>query len=168
MKGLSLWQPWASLIAIGAKSVETRGWPAPPAIVGQRIAVHAAKETSELLTVATEPFRSVLRAARDDGRLVLVNQELPLGAIVATAVLTESFRMDHTTCAAVAEDMPNEHAFGDWRPGRFGFKLSDVERLREPIPYRGAQKFFDIWDVLGQPPRSEPRRATKHVQESLL
>lgn len=26
MKALTLWQPWASLIAIGAKTIETRGW----------------------------------------------------------------------------------------------------------------------------------------------
>lgn len=26
IKALSLWQPWASLIAIGAKKIETRGW----------------------------------------------------------------------------------------------------------------------------------------------
>lgn len=48
MKAVSLWQPWASLIACGAKTIETRSWPAPRTVVGQRIAIHAAKRTSEL------------------------------------------------------------------------------------------------------------------------
>ena len=40
---ITLHQPWATLIALGIKSVETRSWPAPARLVGQRIAVHAGK-----------------------------------------------------------------------------------------------------------------------------
>lgn len=29
MRALSLWQPWASAIAAGAKKIETRGWSTP-------------------------------------------------------------------------------------------------------------------------------------------
>ena len=39
---ISLWNPWASLIAIGAKPFETRSWAPPAKCIGQRIAVHAA------------------------------------------------------------------------------------------------------------------------------
>lgn len=38
---LTVWQPWATLIAIGAKPFEFRGWAAPKAYQGQRIAIHA-------------------------------------------------------------------------------------------------------------------------------
>lgn len=41
MRALTVWQPWASLIAVGAKPYEFRSWPAPAWIVGQRIAIHA-------------------------------------------------------------------------------------------------------------------------------
>ena len=45
MKAISLWQPWASAIAVGAKRYETRGWPAVAG--GQRfagwLAIHASK-----------------------------------------------------------------------------------------------------------------------------
>jgi hypothetical protein len=34
VKALSLWQPWASLIAVGGKRIETRHWPAPSWLVG--------------------------------------------------------------------------------------------------------------------------------------
>jgi hypothetical protein len=44
MKAISLWQPWASLIACGAKPYETRSWAPPPDLIGQTIAIHAAKK----------------------------------------------------------------------------------------------------------------------------
>ena len=34
MKALSLWQPWASLIAYGVKDIETRSWAAPAGVKG--------------------------------------------------------------------------------------------------------------------------------------
>ena len=43
MYAITLHQPWASLIALGVKTVETRSWPAPAHLVGQTIAVHAGK-----------------------------------------------------------------------------------------------------------------------------
>ena len=45
MRAISLHQPWASLIAEGHKDVETRSWAPPGRLVGQRIAIHAAKRT---------------------------------------------------------------------------------------------------------------------------
>src|SRR5258708_32606761 len=44
MKAISLWQPWASLIACGAKPFETRHWAPPRELIGQTIAIHAAKK----------------------------------------------------------------------------------------------------------------------------
>jgi hypothetical protein len=40
IKCISLWQPWASLVAVGAKRIETRGW--ATAYRG-RLGIHAAK-----------------------------------------------------------------------------------------------------------------------------
>ena len=42
MPCISLWQPYASLIACGAKPFETRHWAAPARFIGQRVAIHAA------------------------------------------------------------------------------------------------------------------------------
>lgn len=38
---LTVWQPWATLIAEGFKPYEFRGWPAPRSLIGKRIAIHA-------------------------------------------------------------------------------------------------------------------------------
>lgn len=43
MKAISLWQPWASLVAIEVKPYETRHWAPPKELIGQTIAIHAAK-----------------------------------------------------------------------------------------------------------------------------
>ena len=42
MKAITLHQPWASLIAEGVKTIETRSWAPPAALWGERIAIHAA------------------------------------------------------------------------------------------------------------------------------
>jgi hypothetical protein len=63
VKALPLWQPWASLVEVGAKRIETRHWPAPAALLGQRIAIHATKTPAHLAIGGTEPFRSAAGAA---------------------------------------------------------------------------------------------------------
>ena len=56
MRVLPIWQPWASLVAVGAKRVETRHWAAPN-LIGQRIAIYATKKKkSELHLVRSSPF----------------------------------------------------------------------------------------------------------------
>jgi hypothetical protein len=40
MKALTLTQPWATLVAIGAKTIETRSWPTS---YRGPLAIHAAK-----------------------------------------------------------------------------------------------------------------------------
>lgn len=37
---ITLWQPWATLVAAGAKPFEFRAWPAPQRLWGRRVAGH--------------------------------------------------------------------------------------------------------------------------------
>lgn len=41
MKAITVWQPWATLIMVGAKPFEFRGWPAPRWIIGRELVIHA-------------------------------------------------------------------------------------------------------------------------------
>ena len=77
---ITLHQPWASLIALGVKTVETRSWPAPARLVGQRIAVHAGKY---LVRRPGDAIERELRARWGEEWRVII----PTGAVVATAVL---------------------------------------------------------------------------------
>src|SRR5258707_11629152 len=78
MKALTLYQPWASFIAIGVKPFETRSWPPPTWLIGKRIAIHAAK-------------RAVDEEDREWARRVGA-AELPLGAVVCTAILRGAYQ----------------------------------------------------------------------------
>ena len=85
---ITLHQPWASLIALGLKTVETRSWPAPARLVGQRIAVHAGKR---LVRRPGDAIERELRARwGDDWRVII-----PTGAVVATAVLAGMAQVVH-------------------------------------------------------------------------
>lgn len=132
MRALTLTQPWATLVAIGAKRIETRSWS-----TGYRgpVAIHAAKGFPAWArqTCAEEPFASALRAAGITGP-----SQLPLGAVVATAVIEDVLHTEAVTW--VQED---ERAFGDYEDGRFAWFLRDVVRLPKPVPARGA---LGLWE----------------------
>lgn len=147
MRTISLWQPWASLVAVGAKRIETRHWPAPATLVGQRIGIHAAKTTSHLPICSEWPFSEHI----DDPRA------LPLGAVVATAVLDRCRPITSEGAALLEERDRQEAAFGLYSPGRFAWVLRDVIALEGPVPFRGSQGFFDVPDqALGlEPPQGE-------------
>jgi activating signal cointegrator 1 len=129
MRALSLTQPWASLVAIGAKTWETRSW--QTAYRGP-IAIHAAKafpQDARRLCL-TEPFTRVLVAAG----IRLLSGQPPLGAVVATATLVDCVRTE-----VVRDSLtPEERAFGDYGDGRWAWKFEDVARLPQPIPAKGA------------------------------
>lgn len=156
MKAITLTQPWATLIAIGAKKIETRSWSTQ---YRGPLVIHAAKGlgpvggTQGLMELCrTEPFRSVLIAAG-----FLGTPALPLGAIVAVCrlaacVATEAEedgffggpRSIETGVVRLWKLTDRERAFGDYSPGRYAWLLADVRALPEPIPCRGA---LGLWDV---------------------
>lgn len=138
MKALTLTQPWATLVAIGAKSIETRSWSTS---YRGPVAIHAAKkfpaEARMLCPVA--PFSDALGM-----------ETLHTGQIVAVADLSTVFRFDHRTwfqveMRAQSGRLPrHEVDFGDYTEGRYGFVLTGVRRLHEPVAARGM---LSLWDV---------------------
>jgi hypothetical protein len=110
MKAISLWQPWASLIACGAKPYETRSWAPPRDLIGQPIAIHAAKKidkgaaqfAEELMYGQHESggfdladkLEATMKRAPD--RLMGLFAEatvMPIGCIVAIARLDAAFQL---------------------------------------------------------------------------
>jgi hypothetical protein len=141
---ISLWQPWATLIAIGAKRIETRSWPAN--YVGP-LAIHAAQKwTRELRELCDrEPFRSAFREVDVHPDL------LPRGCVVATCRLASCAYVGNanllTTAGGEVLPLPAdpERSFGDYTPGRYAWLLSDVVKLEQPVPEKGRQGFWN-WD----------------------
>lgn len=132
MKALTLWQPWASLVAVGAKRFETRSWATN--YRGQ-IAIHAAKTWNrELEDVAGNPIFQ--------GRLKELWNNLPLGCVVAVARLSDC----RPTTEIPFADVADEYGFGDYSAGRFAWILKDVQPLEMPIPAKGKQ---GLWEWSG-------------------
>lgn len=146
MKAYTLYQPFATLVAIGAKKIETRG---RRTNYRGSLAIHAGKCTDYLDLCAEEPFRSVLKAAGFRGPA-----DLPLGAVVAIVDLTECrkivakvsselFLGDLETRSSMLAPLEPELSFGDYTVGRCGLFLENVRSLFQPIPARGMQ---GIWE----------------------
>lgn len=134
MKALSLWQPWASLVAMDAKRVETRHWAPSRSLIGERIAIHATLTRDHLHLCERSPFDRYLHS-----------DQLPLGAVVATAVLDRCERITPELARALT---PDEVAFGDYTPGRYAWFLRDVAGVSPPRSLRGAQGIFTVPDEL--------------------
>lgn len=135
MKAISLWQPWATLIAIGAKEYETRSWAQS---YRGTIAIHAAKRTSEIQRVLNKPDMACY--LNDEGYHKV--QDFPLGAIVAFAKLTAIYRTEELR----PHLSPKELQYGDFSNGRFAWRIEQVAILDEPIPARGQQGLWDWRD----------------------
>lgn len=98
MKVLTLHQPWASLIALGVKTIETRSWRAPESLIGQRFAIHAAAKLAKVgpvgeYTVQGHGSIGGRYLARYPYGSPVERWPLPLGCIVATAVLDDCVPM---------------------------------------------------------------------------
>lgn len=119
---ISLHQPWASLIAHGQKTYETRSWSTK---YRGSIAIHAAKKVpGNLLS------------------LPCTRELVPLGAVVAIADLVDCIEMSEEFIAAQSD---LERSVGDWSPGRFAWQLVNVRPI-VPIPAKGKQGLFK-WEM---------------------
>ena len=92
MPVLSIWQPWASLIAHGIKTIETRNDPAPQELIGQRIAVHASVTDSKghVYNWLRWKYPEAMDVILEGGQY----EDLPRGYVLATAVLSETRKTD--------------------------------------------------------------------------
>ena len=118
MRAITLHQPWASLIALGHKTTETRSWPAPKTLVGSRIAIHAAKRRS--------------RRNKWNDRVVeaMACVDLPLGVIVATARVDGCVRVLSNGFARLSEPADPGKV---WVVDRFGQEHKDAHRMNSSL-----------------------------------
>lgn len=157
MKALSILQPWATLIAIGAKKIETRSWPTN---YRGPIAIHASKgfprQAKDICF--KEPFLTALCEGDVFPKDWITEMEspkdmFPLGAIIAIGNLHKVgdifLRKDGPTMVRGLE-LPMrspELEFGNFTPGRFGWCITGVYLLNDPIPAKGR---LGLWDWEGQ------------------
>jgi hypothetical protein len=129
VKALTLTQPWASLVAIGAKSYETRSW---GTTYRGPLAIHAAAS----FPVWAREFGEVLA---DEHPRLWRPGALPRGAVVATCRLVEVVR-----CTIDSPVLPRgEQLLGDFAPGRFAWRLEEVVLVDPAVPAKGA---LGLWE----------------------
>ncbi len=133
MKCLSVWQPYASLMVVGLKTIETRDWATQ---YRGPLGIHAAKRPM------TGQEKSLLYGWACRGLIPstwLDSEPLPCGAILAVVDLCDCIRTEDVR----AEDVRRERDFGNYAPHRWAWITRNLRRLPAPFPYRGAQGLFD-------------------------
>lgn len=171
---ISLWQPWASAVALGLKTFETRSW-AAECPVGTRLAIHAARRDVGEKGAAGQQTRGwwlehVKRAQNERAQTARAVFEaagifdwcdLPLGAVVCTAELVAVHRTEDLVEKIGVSAL--ECVWGNYAPGRYAWQLAKRERLARPVPAKGWQNFFTVdlatGETKGLPPAGRGRVA---------
>ena len=145
MKALTIWQPWATLIIVGAKPWEWRRWPAPRWLVGQRIVIHAGarkvkpEEVLELRHDLAAGDTSLISEIAESLLTFTPITGYPLASALGTAVVGN---------AIGAAEWARRHGAPGYDSARidhhmWGWPLTDIEQWRPFIPARGAQGLWD-------------------------
>lgn len=151
MYALTIWQPWATLIAEGCKPFEFRGWPLPKRLEGQRIAIHAGSrparrgEIAELIVKLSGEDRrqtGLVKWGRCMDLLEMWHTSpgmLPLASVLCTAIIGAPIRNEQLAERLGIEWMNDsdrdEHS--NW-----GWPLTEIEPVVPMAPARGAQGFW--------------------------
>lgn len=136
MDAITLYQPWATAIALGFKTFETRSW--QPRYKPGLIAIHAGRHWDN----ATRDWTQ-LTAAKFGLELP---EMLPLGAILCVCEFVGAYRAE-TVYPHIGEI---ERRFGNYADGRFAWKLKVKEVFNPPLFAQGKQGLWKC-DLLHLP-----------------
>jgi activating signal cointegrator 1 len=130
-KALSLLQPWASLVVMGLKKIETRSW--QTAHRGPLL-IHASLGKKGKVLANELPF----------SKYIADFDALPFGAIIGQVELEDILPVEHLFYSAekLAALTLEEKAFGDYTRGRYAWMFSEPVMFDEMIPVKGG---LGIW-----------------------
>ena len=142
MKGITLYQPWASWIAMGWKTIETRTRNHLASLAGQRIAIHAGKTFNHGACGIARPYMTVERCA--EAELMVY----PSGVVVCTAMVKEARKLN-------GKDSPRAmYRCGDC--DTYGLILTDIKPVDPPVEATGHRGIWE-WEppepVVGPAPQ---------------
>lgn len=132
MKAITIWQPWASLLAIGAKRYETRNWETK---YRGPIAIHAAKkDPCNIPLLGLEAFEEAAKEELEKAGLSWCL--LPTGKIIATAELVECWKITdngHTNGSPLAARIEE----GAQRLWNWDVETRQATEMAMPCPFCG-------------------------------
>ena len=142
MNAITLWQPWATLMADGYKTIETRSW-----YSGKfgPMAIHAGKHWDNQTKAMCRSWPWVE---------ALPLTELPLGCVVAIGefcacrrvLWPEAREADRQLEKSMLKSSLSEYYWGDFSEGRWLWIFRNVHAI-EPVPAVGKQ---GIWKWEGK------------------
>lgn len=145
MKALTLIQPWASLIADGRKTIETRSWAPPKRLIGQRIAIHAGIKVENELAAKWGYERLPVGAVIATAKLAGVRRVVDISAGGGMAVCVSAYEKSGPDLFGGSTRFLYEiDEYGDFGIGRVLWILDEVKR-GIPMPAIGKLGLW-YWD----------------------
>ena len=146
MKAITLWQPYATWIAMGWKTIETRDHERFRSLVGKRTAIHAG------MYVDREALKMGAFLARMRTRDHLCLNMLALQNFLTLMMLHRG----KIACTAVIEHMVRAVGQrGDWSQlamcdvaGKVCYFLKDIQPLANPVQVKGGRGIFNVPDEM--------------------
>lgn len=132
MKAISLWQPWASFMEKGFKTIETRSWSTP--------------YRGDLLICSA--LRKPKREECDDEETYKAAIDLPYGFALCVVELfdinaTERFVVEKKSNSTQIIISQQEFDMGNYTPGRFAWMTRNRRPLNR-LPWRGQQGLWTL------------------------
>lgn len=154
LKAITLQQPWATLVAIGAKRIETRSW--STSYRGPLAIASSARQGKAGKALMCDPqcygAMQLYAASGYWGGMA----GHPYGAVIAVCNLVDCLPMEaHICLPGVFDEYPElnttrELAFGDFNVfdaqngrRRWAFVLEDIQALAIPVPVKGG---LGLWE----------------------
>lgn len=159
LRTISLHQPWATLVAIGAKRIETRSWKTD---YRGPLCIHAAKrwKPNDIHTMFNDSYGfwraafSAFEGYFQQNKIwtsAKLKSLMPLGKLVATCRLVDCIPVEKVSWELLQRTVGThegraccEAQLGNYNRGRYAWLLEDIREIPGPIPYRGHQSFFSV------------------------
>lgn len=129
MRVLTLIQPWATLIILGEKKIETRCWSTK---IRGPIAIHAGKKINK--KVFNDPIY----------KEVFEKYGITVNNIVTSAIIGTCEIKDVKPTESLRDDLDaKEILFGDYSDNRFGWLLDNVKAIEPILDVKGMLGFWN-------------------------
>lgn len=132
MKAISLWQPWASAMAAGAKRNETRSWPT--------------NYRGDLLICSAK--RQPTRKELPDKELYFQAMQVPYGMALCVVQLYDCVPTSIFHAPTNRDITAEEMEAGDYTAGRYAWLTRNLRTFTRPFPVTGMQGLFDVSDAV--------------------
>ncbi len=130
---ISLWEPWASAMAMGLKTIETRSW---PTYFRGDLAICASRREMDATAIEVA---GQLKITPQPGMCVCVVEVVGCVPTVERTVNEIGIFPDMSVV---------EFALGNYTPGRFAWLTKNLRKLHTPVPIVGHQGLWTLNPVL--------------------